>query len=158
MLDESIQELASRSLARIAAAGVRCAYVRADVTDARAVQGAVAEAEHRLGPVTALLHGAGSNTPQLISALDEEAIQRTLAPKTQGLRNVLAALDTNRLRLLVTFGSIIARAGLRGEADYALANASLGINGVVLTNPHIGNYGTTPSDAESARLRWVHIP
>jgi enediyne polyketide synthase len=117
----SDRELAE-NLERIAAAGVRCVYVRADVTDARAVQGAVAEAEHQLGPVTALLHGAGANTPQLISALDEEAIQRTLAPKIQGLRNVLAALDADRLRLLVTFGSIIARAGLRGEADYALAN------------------------------------
>ena len=115
------KELAE-NLERIAAAGVRCVYVRADVTDARAVQSAVAEAEHQLGPITALLHGAGTNTPQLIGALDEEAIQRTLAPKTQGLRNVLAVLDPNRLRLLVTFGSIIARAGLRGEADYALAN------------------------------------
>ena len=120
--DPAVDKELAENLARIAAAGVRCAYVRADVTDARAVQGAIAEAELRLGPVTALLHGAGSNTPQLISALDEEAMQRTLAPKTHGLRNVLAALDPSRLRLLVTFGSIIARAGLRGEADYALAN------------------------------------
>src|ERR1017187_10081476 len=120
--DPAVDKELAENLARIAAAGVRCAYVRADVTDVRAVQGAIEEAELRLGPVTALLHGAGSNTPQLISALDEEAIQRTLAPKTRGLRNVLAALDPNRLRLLVTFGSIIARAGLRGEADYALAN------------------------------------
>jgi enediyne polyketide synthase len=115
------RELAE-NLARIAAAGVRCAYVRADVISARAVRAAVAQAEKELGPVTALLHGAGTNTPQLISALDEAAVQRTLAPKIQGLRNVLAALEPDRLRLLVTFGSIIARAGLRGEADYALAN------------------------------------
>jgi enediyne polyketide synthase len=110
------------NLARITAAGVRCAYVQADVTDARAVQHAVAEAQQKLGPVTALLHGAGSNTPTLIASLEPDAIQRTLAPKIRGLRNVLGALDQRRLRLLVTFGSIIARAGLRGEADYALAN------------------------------------
>ncbi len=116
--DDELRE----NLARVAAAGVRCAYVQADVTDARGVQCAVAEAQHKLGPVTALLHGAGSNTPQLIAALEEDAIQRTLAPKVRGLRNVLAALDQSRLRLLITFGSIIARAGLRGEADYALAN------------------------------------
>ena len=120
--DPAVDKELAENLARIAAAGVPCAYIRADVTDARAARAAVAEAELRLGPVTALLHGAGSNTPQLISALDEEAIQRTMAPKVSGLRNVLAALDPNRLRLLVTFGSIIARAGLRGEADYALAN------------------------------------
>ena len=35
---------------------------------------------------------------------------------------MLAAVDPERLRLLVTFGSIIGRAGLRGEAHYATAN------------------------------------
>ena len=115
------KELAE-NLKRFVAAGVRCVYARADVTDARAVRAALAEAERKLGPVTAVLHGAGCNTPQLIAELDEAAMRRTLAPKVQGLRNVLAALKPERLRLLVTFGSIIARAGLRGEADYALAN------------------------------------
>ena len=110
------------NLDRVAAAGVSCAYVQADVTDVRAVQHGIAEAQHKLGPITALLHGAGSNTPQLVATLDEDAIRRTLAPKVGGFRNVLAALDQDALRLVVTFGSIIARTGLRGEADYALAN------------------------------------
>jgi len=35
---------------------------------------------------------------------------------------VLAALDAARLKLFATFGSIIARTGLPGEADYAAAN------------------------------------
>src|ERR1019366_1366341 len=48
--DPVVDKELAENLARIAAAGVRCAYVRADVTDARAVQGAVAEAELRLGP------------------------------------------------------------------------------------------------------------
>src|SRR6185312_2133078 len=47
---------------------------------------------------------------------------RTLAPKVAGFFHVLAAIDPGRLRLLVTFGSIIARIGLAGEADYAVAN------------------------------------
>jgi enediyne polyketide synthase len=110
------------NLARIRAAGVSCSYVRADVTNAGAVGAAITDAAAKLGPITAILHGAGTNTPQLISTLDETAFRATLAPKLQGLRNVLAAVDVNRLRLLVTFGSIIARAGLRGEADYATAN------------------------------------
>jgi enediyne polyketide synthase len=115
------KELAD-NLARIAVAGVTCCYVRADVTDAPAVRAAIAQAEKELGPVTALLHGAGTNRPQLIEALDEAAFRRTVAPKVQGARNVLSALNTGRLKLFVTFGSIIARAGLRGEADYATAN------------------------------------
>ena len=118
---KSDQELAN-NFARIAAAGVRSGYVRADVTDAEAVRAAVAELERKLGPVTAILHGAGVNTPQLIGALDEAAFRRTVLPKISGARNLLAAVDAKKLRLFVTFGSIIARAGLRGEADYATAN------------------------------------
>jgi len=52
-------------------------------------------------------------------------VRDTLAPKVQGFRSVVAAVNTDALRLLVTFGSVIGRVGLRGEADYALANAAL---------------------------------
>jgi enediyne polyketide synthase len=112
----------SANLERIEAAGVRFRYVAADVTDAEAVCAAVAQVEAELGGVTAIIHGAGVNTPRLLSALDEETFLHTLAPKLRGARNVLAAVDAKRLRLFVTFGSIIARTGMRGEADYAVAN------------------------------------
>ena len=120
------QELAG-NLARIAGGGVGFCYLRADVTDAQAVSKAVAEAEQKLGRITAVLHGAGLNTPQLISALDETVFRRTVAPKIQGARNVLAAVDADHLRFFVTFSSIIARTGLAGEADYATANEWLSV-------------------------------
>jgi enediyne polyketide synthase len=116
--DRHLQE----NLERIQAVASRCRYVRADVTDAQAVKNALRESEGALGRITGLIHGAGVNTPQLISGLREAAFRQTVSPKIDGARNVLAALDTGRLRLFVTFGSIIARAGLRGEADYATAN------------------------------------
>ncbi len=118
---EADAELAA-NLERMRAAGVEALYLAADVTDAEAVLEAVTRISDELGPVTAVLHGAGANHPKLLSSLDEEAFRRTLAPKAAGLRNVLAAVDPGRLRLLVTFGSIIARTGLKGEADYAVAN------------------------------------
>ncbi|WP_422739197.1 SDR family NAD(P)-dependent oxidoreductase [Micromonospora sp. WMMD729] len=110
------------NLARIAAAGVRVRYARADVTDAAAVARAVRDLSADLGPVTAVLHGAGRNDPAGLASLDEAAFRRTFAPKIDGLRAVLDAVDASRLRLLVTLGSIIGRAGLRGEAHYATAN------------------------------------
>lgn len=106
------------NLARFAAAGIRHRYFSVDVTEAEAVKKLI----HESGRITAVIHAAGSNVPQLISGLDEAAFQRTVAPKVEGFRNVLAAIDPNSLRLLVTFGSIIGRAGLAGEADYAVAN------------------------------------
>ena len=120
-LPERDAELAA-NLKRMAAAGIRALYLPADVADEAAVRTAVARAEAELGPVRALLHGAGANAPRPLSALDEEGFLRTLTPKTAGFRNVLAAIEPGRLRLLVTFGSIIARTGLPGEADYAVAN------------------------------------
>jgi len=114
-------ELAA-NLERMAAAGVRHCYVRADVTSAEEVKAAVEEIRNTLGPVTGVLHGAGRNEPNSLLNLDQSAFERTLAPKIGGLEAVLAATDPASLKLLITFGSIIGRAGLRGEADYATAN------------------------------------
>ncbi|HEY0168865.1 MAG TPA: SDR family NAD(P)-dependent oxidoreductase [Jatrophihabitans sp.] len=118
---EADSELAA-NLERMAAAGVRYRYVRADVTSADEVKAAVEEIRGALGPVTGVLHGAGRNEPKPLLNLDQPSFERTLAPKISGLEAVLAATDPGSLRLLVTFGSIIGRAGLRGEADYATAN------------------------------------
>jgi enediyne polyketide synthase len=112
----------SSNLQRIAGSGAAFQYFSADVTDHESVRDAVHAAEKALGPVTSVLHSAGNNTPQLITGLEIDAFQRTLKPKLDGLRNVLAAIQPERLRLLITFGSLIARTGLPGEADYGMAN------------------------------------
>ncbi|WP_034271758.1 SDR family NAD(P)-dependent oxidoreductase [Actinospica robiniae] len=116
----------ARNLERMDAAGIRCLYVPADVTSAGDVARAVAEVGTGLGTVTAILHGAGRNVPESIANLTEQAFRETVEVKTRGLENVLAAVDAARIRLLVSFGSIIGRAGLRGEAHYATANQWLG--------------------------------
>ena len=118
---EEDAELAA-NLDRMRAADARFVHVRADVTRPEEVRRAVHEAQERLGPVTAVLHGAGHNEPTALASLTRSAFHRALAPKVEGLRTVLDALDPERLRLLVTFGSIIGRSGLRGEAHYSTAN------------------------------------
>lgn len=110
------------NLKRLSAVDIDFRYVPADVTDKQAVRAAIQTIEADLGPVTAFLHGAGTNVPQLLQTLDEAALLRTLAPKLDGARNILAAVDPKRLKLFIAFGSIIARTGLPGEADYGLAN------------------------------------
>ncbi len=120
------------NLKRFAAAGIEFRYLPADVRRPQAVREAVARGQAELGPVTAILHAAGVNRPELLSSLDESSFLRTLAPKVRGFDHLLAAVAADpvaadpvaadRLRLVVTFGSIIARSGMRGEADYAVAN------------------------------------
>ena len=122
-------ELAA-NLERMAAMGIPPLYLRADVGDAAAVVAAVARVTEELGPVTVLLHAAGVNAPRRLGAVDDRGLRETLAPKVAGARNLLAALAAHRperLRLVVGFGSIIARTGLPGEAEYALANEWLAL-------------------------------
>jgi enediyne polyketide synthase len=110
------------NLRRMAEAGVRCRYYRADVTSPADVAAAVAKIGTELGQVTAVLHGAGRNMPCPLASLDEASFLATLGPKVGGLTALLAAVNPDKLKLVIAFGSIIGRAGLRGEADYATAN------------------------------------
>ncbi|NJC11465.1 enediyne polyketide synthase [Micromonospora profundi] len=114
-------ELAA-NLQRMTEAGIVVEYAQADVTDRASVQRAVGALSAALGPITAVLHGAGRNEPASLVTLDRDAFARTLAPKVDGLHAVLAAVDPQQLRLLVSLGSIIGHAGLPGEAHYATAN------------------------------------
>ena len=111
-----------RNLQRFEEAGVPCGYWSADVTDKSSVSTAIKQSVEQFGPITGVLHGAGVNQPQSIDTLDETAFSRTLGPKVTGLQNILECIEAEPLRLLVTFGSIIARLGMRGQADYAVAN------------------------------------
>ena len=105
--------------------GVVACYFQTDITDLQAVRAAVTAGEQMYGPIAGIIHGAGHNQPALVRDLDEARLIATFAPKVQGFRNLVASVDPGAMRLLVTFGSVIGRVGLRGEADYALANASL---------------------------------
>jgi enediyne polyketide synthase len=115
------------NLRRLREDGVRFRYCSVDVTDSVAVRQVLSTAQEAWGPVSALLHGAGINRPALLRDLGEADFDRTLAPKLQGFRNLLDAVDSDQLRLVVSFGSVIGRVGMRGEADYALANSCLSL-------------------------------
>src|SRR4030095_8433020 len=95
------------NLERMSRHGATLHYVAADVCDASALERAVKEIEAKLGPVTAVLHGAGANAPRPLSALDADEFHRTVAPKLDGARNVAAAVDAAKLKLFVAIGSII---------------------------------------------------
>ncbi len=110
------------NLERFKSAGIVFKYISADIADADQVRAAVKKLQDELGPITGVLHGAARNEPRLLTDLDEESFRQTVAVKVQGAHNLLDAIDPQKLKLLVTFGSIIARTGLPGEADYGLAN------------------------------------
>ena len=123
--DPKTDDEVARNLCRFDAAGICYRYIRADVTDAASTAAAIDEGRRALGDVTAVMHAAGRNAPALIESLTSIAFRETLAPKVGGLQNILGCLDPIKLRLLVSFGSVLGRMGMRGNSDYAFANERL---------------------------------
>ncbi len=124
------------NLERFERAGIRFRYVRADVRDRDALRAAVAGATAALGPITAVLHGAGINEPVALSALSLDALRATIGIKVDGANNLVAVCDPARLREFIAFGSIIARTGMQGDAHYALANELLAREAGALASAH----------------------
>lgn len=114
-----------KNLERLKLMAPRVSYLQADVTDAASVRSAIQRITAECGRVTAILHAAGVNEPALVAALDPHAIGATSQVKLDGARHLLAAVEPSALRMFITFGSVIARTGLPGEAHYALANERL---------------------------------
>ncbi|MCI0652690.1 MAG: SDR family NAD(P)-dependent oxidoreductase, partial [Planctomycetes bacterium] len=113
------------TLARFVECGARAHYYAADITNAREVARALADARTAHGPIRAFIHGAGVLADQLIADKTDEAFQRVWATKVDGARNVLGALGASDLRALVFFSSSTARFGRTGQVDYAMANEAL---------------------------------
>ncbi|GAB3974333.1 hypothetical protein GCM10029978_055710 [Actinoallomurus acanthiterrae] len=112
-------------LARLREAGVNVHYEAADVTDAATLRRSVHRITAALGPIAGILHASGLNRPARFADLTPDDFAGHAAPKHHALRALLDAVDRPKLRLLITYGSVIGRFGLPGEAHYALANGRM---------------------------------
>jgi enediyne polyketide synthase len=117
----------ANNLDRFTQAGIVFRYFAADLTNADSVRRAFQSFQREFGPITAVLHGAGNNHPKRLEEITTADLDQVLAPKLAGLLNLLDNGESDKLRLLLTFGSIIARTGLHGEAHYGLANEWLNL-------------------------------
>ncbi|MFF5343916.1 SDR family NAD(P)-dependent oxidoreductase [Streptomyces althioticus] len=110
------------TLAGLRAAGSAAEYLAVDVGDADAVREALAPYRAR---VTGVVHGAGVLADGLVRDKKAGDVDRVLATKLTGLRNVLGALDGERVRHVLLFSSVAGFFGNRGQSDYAMANEAL---------------------------------
>ncbi|MFI5780092.1 SDR family NAD(P)-dependent oxidoreductase [Nocardia sp. NPDC051570] len=110
------------TLAQVRAQGGQVEYLAVDVSDPVAVRAALAPYRDR---ITGLVHGAAVLADQLIEGLTPEAITTVLTTKIRGWSALLAAVDADRLRHAVMFGSVAATFGNCGQASYSVANDAL---------------------------------
>ncbi|MBU2575408.1 MAG: SDR family NAD(P)-dependent oxidoreductase, partial [Elusimicrobia bacterium] len=112
-------------LNRFEAAGSRAVYFSVDIRDRQAVDAVVEKIIKELGPVRGFVHGAGALADKLILDKTAEQFDSVFDTKVSGLRNILAALDLPKLKLLALYSSSTARFGRAGQCDYAMANEVL---------------------------------
>jgi len=105
--------------------GVKAGYYSVDVTSADKVNHTLDQVRTDLGPVTALIHGAGILQDSLIVDKRIEAFDRVFGTKVKGMHNLLQATGSDPLKYLVLFSSVSARFGNGGQSDYAMANEVL---------------------------------
>ncbi|MBZ9803452.1 type I polyketide synthase [Mesorhizobium sp. ES1-6] len=114
----------SDTLERASKLEVRCAYVCADACDAAQLEARLVPAICAIGKPTVLIHAAAVNEPMQIAKVNALTARRCLATKLDAFTNAISSCGPS-LRKVLTFGSLIGRIGLEGEAHYALANEAL---------------------------------
>ncbi|MEM9908362.1 MAG: SDR family NAD(P)-dependent oxidoreductase [Cyanobacteria bacterium P01_D01_bin.44] len=106
--------------------GSQVEYLKGDVTDHARLQAQLSSPTiERLGPITGIIHGAGSLADKRIEKKTEQDYDRVYQPKVQGLANLLSCVPAEQLEYLVLFSSVAGFYGNAGQTDYALANEIL---------------------------------
>ncbi|MEW1754616.1 type I polyketide synthase, partial [Streptomyces angustmyceticus] len=115
---------AAQLCAELAEEGALASLVACDVAERADVQGLLGSvpAEH---PLTAVVHLAGVVDDGVLTALDEERIDRTLRPKADAAWLLHELTRDQKLSAFVLFSSAAGTFGSAGQANYAAANAFL---------------------------------
>ncbi|KZN35380.1 type I polyketide synthase [Pseudoalteromonas luteoviolacea] len=106
-------------------AGVRIAVVQADVLDIASLNVAISHAEQSLGSITQVIHAAGLPGGGMLAQMSAEQAAQSMAAKTQGTDNLLAAFKSHKLERMLLCSSLASVLGALGQSDYCAANSYL---------------------------------
>ena len=123
------------TLNQLSQLGVKVNYYSQDVAQTAALQDTMALIRKNMGPIKALIHGAGVLEDRLIVDKTMEQFQSVYQTKVGGLLSLLKATKDDHLRYLVLFSSVSARMGNVGQVDYSMANEA--INKLALQESHV---------------------
>jgi 3-oxoacyl-[acyl-carrier protein] reductase len=122
-------EGATKIAGALAEAGAAGTGMRLDVTDASAVDAALADIEKRFGPVLVLVNNAGITRDNLLLRMkddDWDAILATnLTASYRLAKAVLRGMMKARRGRIIQIGSVVGASGNAGQANYAAAKAAL---------------------------------
>lgn len=106
-------------------AGGQAIYLSADAANTADLRQKLVPAVEQLGPITGILHGAGSLADKRIEKKTLKEYEKVFHPKVKGLESLAACVSLDRLQFIVLFSSVAGFYGNVGQTDYALANEIL---------------------------------
>ena len=137
---------AIETISEIEKSGAEVIYISADISILKKVQQELKKVQNKTGPITGLIHGAGSLADKKIENKNVKDFQSVLDSKVKGLENVMNCLNPAELRCLVLFSSVVGFYGNAGQTDYALANEVL--------NKYAYHFKTLFPNTKVAAINW----
>jgi acyl transferase domain-containing protein/NADPH:quinone reductase-like Zn-dependent oxidoreductase/acyl carrier protein/NADP-dependent 3-hydroxy acid dehydrogenase YdfG/SAM-dependent methyltransferase len=116
---------AEEAIAGLQALGARVHVRACNVADRPALAAVLRAVARELPPVRGVLHAAMVLEDCLIANLDAARLQRVLAPKIQGARNLHELTLDYPLEHFILYSSVTTCLGNPGQANYVAANAYL---------------------------------
>lgn len=123
LMEEPDTEL---GLVRLRKYNINIRYYQCDLSQVDEVKKLVNEINVCFPQVEAIIHAAGINKPSSLNTLNYSDVESCVSVKATSLDILLNEItNISSLKLLIGFGSVIARYGLQGESHYALANEKM---------------------------------
>jgi NAD(P)-dependent dehydrogenase (short-subunit alcohol dehydrogenase family) len=113
------------NLRRFCEAGVAATYHACDVGDREGLSRVLDEIRRTDGPITGILHGAGTNNPARLERQRREVVETMVRAKVGGAWNLMLLTRQDPVRFFLGFGSVTGRFGGNGMTDYAATNDML---------------------------------
>ncbi|SFO04772.1 Acyl transferase domain-containing protein [Variovorax sp. PDC80] len=114
-----------QKLTQLSQAGAELLVLQADVADAARMRAVVGEAVAKFGALHGVVHAAGLPGGGVMAQRERAAVEAVCAPKVQGTRALMAALEGHAPDFVLLCSSTAAALGAFGDADYCAANCYL---------------------------------
>ncbi len=108
-------------LAALRQTGGEVIYLRAGLSDARALSSAFAQIKERFGRIDGVIHSAMHFAPRPAAEMDDGDLLAALAPKREGVLTLAGVLAGEPLDFLMMFSSAQSFTGNAGRSAYAAA-------------------------------------
>ena len=118
----------AQNLKRFETAKISFRYYSCDVSDLDQMKATIEKIQSDMGPITAVLHGAGRNIPRRLSQVSPQDAYHEISPKLMGAINLCQILPAKELKLFSAFTSILGMMGVPGTGWYGFSNEALNLH------------------------------